>query len=87
MAKDFLAKNNATSLEIPPYSPELDLTDVYPFPRLNSASKRRRSCDATDMFKNAKEEMKRLFTKWLPEIFPASLQMLAEMCSCSRGLF
>ena len=27
------------------------------------------------------------FTKWLPGLFPAHLQLLAEVCRCTRGLF
>jgi transposase len=32
LVKDFLAKNSVTTLEHPPYSPELAPADIYPFP-------------------------------------------------------
>jgi hypothetical protein len=60
LVKNFSAKDNVTTLEHPPYSPDLASTDVYLFPRLNSALKGRRFCDATDVVKNEKEELKRL---------------------------
>jgi histone-lysine N-methyltransferase SETMAR len=34
---DFFAKNNVTTLEHPPYSPDLAPADFYLFPPLNSA--------------------------------------------------
>ena len=39
LPKDFLAKNNVTTLEHPPYSPDLASADFYLFPGLNSALK------------------------------------------------
>jgi hypothetical protein len=39
LVKDFLAKNNLTTLKIRPYSPDLDLTDFYSFLLLKSALK------------------------------------------------
>jgi hypothetical protein len=59
-AKDFLAKKNATTLNNPPYSPDLAAADVYLFPRLKSAVKERRFIYATGIIKNATEELKRL---------------------------
>jgi hypothetical protein len=49
-----------TTLEHPPYSPDLAAAYVYLFPRLNSALKGRRFCGATDVINNEKEELKRL---------------------------
>jgi hypothetical protein len=60
LVKDFLGKNYVTTLEYPPYPPQLDPADLYPFPRLKSALKRRRLCDVTGIIKNATEELKRL---------------------------
>jgi transposase len=60
LVKDFLAKNNVTTLEHFPYSPALATADFYLFPRLKSTLKRRRFCDANDITKNATEELKRL---------------------------
>ena len=61
--KDFLAKNNVTILENPPYPSDMAPADFYLFARLKSALKGRRFCDATDVIKNATEELKRVFTK------------------------
>jgi hypothetical protein len=47
-------------MEHPPNSPDLAPADVYLFSQLNSALKGRRFCDATDIIKNEKEELKRL---------------------------
>jgi histone-lysine N-methyltransferase SETMAR len=57
--KDFSAQNNVTTLHLP-YSPDLVPTDFYLFPQLESALKRRRFCDSTDVTKNATKELKRL---------------------------
>jgi hypothetical protein len=60
LAKDFLAKNNVTTLENPPYSSDLAPGDFCLFPPLKSTLKERGFCDVTDIFKNAMEELKRL---------------------------
>ena len=86
LVKDFVGKKNAITLEHPPYSPDLVSADFYLFPRLRSALKGRRLFDATDIIKNATEELKRL-TKWLPRTFPTPLQSLAAVYSCTRVLF
>jgi hypothetical protein len=56
---DFLSKNNVTTLEIPPCSPNLALADYCLSPQLKSALKLRRMRDANDIIKNATEELKR----------------------------
>jgi len=53
LIKDFLARYKVTTLEHPPYSPELAAADFYLFPRLKSVLKGRPFCDATDIIKNA----------------------------------
>ena len=58
--KDFLAKNGVTTFGHPLYSSDLAPADLYLFPSLKSALKRRRFCDATDIIKNSTEELKRL---------------------------
>jgi hypothetical protein len=45
---DFLAKNNVTTLEHSPHTPDMDPADFYMFPRLKSAMRGRGLCDATD---------------------------------------
>ena len=80
--RDFLTKNNVTTLEHPPYSPDLAPADFYPFPRLKSALKGRSICDVTDKFRNATEELK------LPlEMFLIPSQSLPEVYSYTRKLF
>jgi hypothetical protein len=63
-----LAKNNVTTLQHPPHSPDQDPADCYLFPRLKSALKWWRFCDGTDISKNATEKLKRLsqngFQEW-----------------------
>jgi hypothetical protein len=60
LVKDFVGKNNVTTLEHPPYPPDLPAVDFYLFSGLKSAMKGRRFCDATDIIKNATEGLKRL---------------------------
>jgi hypothetical protein len=47
--KDFLAKNNVTTLVHLPHDPGMAPADFCPFPRLKSALTGRRFCDATDV--------------------------------------
>ena len=63
LVKDSLTKNSVTALEHPPYSPDLPSADFYLFPKLKSALKGRPFCGATDVIKNAAEELKKAFTK------------------------
>jgi hypothetical protein len=57
--KDFLAKNNVTTLEHSQNSPDLVPANFSPFPNLKSALKGRSFYDATDIMKNAMEKLKR----------------------------
>jgi hypothetical protein len=41
-------------------TPDLNSVDLYMFPRLKSSVSVRRVCNATDIIKNATEELKRL---------------------------
>jgi len=52
--------------------------DFYLLPRLKSALKGRRFCDATDIIKNATEELKRLSQNFYKKGFQARLQSLGE---------
>jgi hypothetical protein len=58
LVKIFSTKNIVTTLEHPLYY--LAPTDFKLFPRLMSAMKGRRICDATEIMKNATDEQKRL---------------------------
>jgi hypothetical protein len=60
LVKYFSAKNNVKTLAYIPYSPDLAQADFYLFPQLKSALKGQCFCDATDIIKNAMEELKRL---------------------------
>jgi transposase len=59
LVKDFLANNDMATLKHPPYSPDLTPAELYLFLRLKPAFKERRFCYATDIIKNATEELKR----------------------------
>ena len=59
LVKNFLAKEDMRIMEHPPYSTDLAAADFYLFPRLISL-KGWRFSDATEIIKNAKEELKRL---------------------------
>jgi hypothetical protein len=67
--KDFLTKNNVTTLEHSSYSSHLAPADFYLFPGLKSSLKGRRFCYATDIIKNATKELKRLLQNGLQEYF------------------
>ena len=71
---------------IPPQSPDLAPADFYLFPRLISAFKLRRLCDATDIIKNATDELK-AFAKWLPGMFPTPSQSFPECIVAQEGYF
>jgi hypothetical protein len=60
LVDDFLAKNNVTSLEHHPFSPDLAAADFCLFPPLKLALNERRIRNSTDIIKNATEELKRV---------------------------
>jgi hypothetical protein len=64
LVKSFLAKNNATELEHPPY----DLFRL--FFQLKSTLIGWQFFDTAVVIKIATEELKKVFTKWFPEMFP-----------------
>jgi len=59
LVKDFLPKNNTTTLENHPHRLIWLQLIFFLFPRLKSAFKGRNFCDPTDIIKNATEELKR----------------------------
>jgi hypothetical protein len=83
-SQKFLSKEHCENTGTSPYSHDVAAVDFYLFPRLILAFKGRCFCDATDVIKNAMEELKKAFTAWLPGKFPTPLQSLAEVCSCTR---
>ena len=60
LVNDFLAKTNVTT---PEHSTHVAATGFYLFSRLKSALKGRQFCGATDIIRNATEELKRLSRK------------------------
>jgi len=77
LVKDFLAKNNVTTLVHSPHSPDLGPPDFYLFPLLKSALKgwcfvMQRHDEECD------RRAEKAFTKWLPEMFPTPQQWLAK---------
>jgi hypothetical protein len=60
LANDLLAKSSMTTLEHLLFSPDVAALDLCQFPRLKSAWQGRCFCDASDLIKNATEELKRL---------------------------
>jgi hypothetical protein len=73
-------------MEHPSHSRDLALADFYLFPRLIPAFNLRRFCDATDVIKNATDELK-AFTKWLPGMFPTPSQSFPECIIAQGGYF
>ena len=69
LVNDFSSKNDVTTLEQSPYSPDLDPANVYLFPRRKSALKGQHLCDTTDIIKNATEELKRLLQNGFQECY------------------
>jgi len=69
LVKDFLAKTNMTTLQHLPFSHDLTPADFYLFLGVKLAFMRRRFCDATDIIKNATEELKRLSQNGFHECF------------------
>ena len=82
LVKDFLSKNNMTALEHPLYSPNVTAADFHLFLWLKSALKGRCFGVGTDIIKNVMGQLKKLL-----RMFPAPLQLLAEVYTCTRGVF
>jgi len=55
LVKDFLAENDVTTLEHPPYPPGLAPADVHVFLQVKSALKGQCFCDAADIMKNTRK--------------------------------
>jgi transposase len=84
LVKDFLANNNVTTTEHPPYSPDLPSHDFYLFPRLKSALKGRRFYDGTYIIRNATKELKRLSQICFQECFQ-HLYSRWQKCIVAQG--
>jgi len=68
-SRGFLSKEQCDNIAASPYFPHLVPADFYLFPRLKSAMKERGFCDATDIIKNATEELKMLSQNGFQESF------------------
>jgi hypothetical protein len=84
--KDFLEKNNVTTLEHLPHSPDLVSADFYP--SSNEISTEGIGLFyATDIIKNATEELKRLSQNGSHECFQRLDSRWAEVYICARRPF
>jgi len=87
LVKDFLAENNVTTVEHPPYCLDMAPADFYLFRWLKSALKGRRLCNVTDHQYECDGRAEKCFHKMALGMFPTPLQSLAQGCSWTRGLF
>jgi len=62
-----------TTAQNPTFSSDQTAADFYLLPRLKSALKGGRLCDATDIIKNATEELKRLSQNGFQKYFPTQM--------------
>ena len=69
MVKQYLTKNNVTTLEHPQYSPDLAPPDFYLFPRLKMTLKGHRFADSSEVIENATEWPKDLSKNGFQECF------------------
>jgi hypothetical protein len=58
LVQDILTKDNLTTLEYLPFSPNLAAVDFYVFPPMNSEMKGSSFCDPSEFVRNAAEELK-----------------------------
>jgi len=87
LVKDFLDKNNVTTLEYPSNSSGWATANFDLFPPLIFSLKGRVFCDTTNIIKNVWVEMKSLSQNGFQELFPTNLQSLGSVYSFTRGLF
>jgi len=80
LVKYFLTKSIVTTLEHPLYSPDMDTLDFYLLPWL----KGRHICAATEIIKNATEELKSLSQNGFQECFQ-QLYSRWQKCIVARG--
>jgi hypothetical protein len=69
LVKDFLAKNNVTTLKHPPDSPDLTAADFYLFPQLQAAMELRRFRHITDIIKNVTERLSKMTSRKLSNTY------------------
>jgi hypothetical protein len=86
LAKDFLAKNNVTTLENPPYSSDLAPGDFYLFPPPKSTLKDS-ACVMLQTSLRMRRKSRKGFHKMTSRNVSNALHSLEEVYSCTRGLF
>ncbi|GBO33455.1 Histone-lysine N-methyltransferase SETMAR [Araneus ventricosus] len=69
IVKKYLARHSITTLEHPPYSPDLAPPDFYLFPRLKMKLKGHRFEDSDEVIENATKHMKDLSNNGFQECF------------------
>jgi hypothetical protein len=73
VGQGLISKEKCDNIRASPYYPDMVPADFHLFPPLKSALKGRRFCDATDIIKNTKEELKRRSQNgFVPNNFPVS---------------
>ncbi|GBN95730.1 hypothetical protein AVEN_220804-1 [Araneus ventricosus] len=68
VVEKYLARHSVTTLEHPPYSPDLAPADSYLFPRLKMKLKGHRFVDSDEVIENATKQLKDLSKKWIPGV-------------------
>ncbi|GBM21483.1 hypothetical protein AVEN_249913-1 [Araneus ventricosus] len=58
IVKKYLARHSVTTLEHPPYSPDLEPAEFYLFPRLKMKLKGHRFVDSDEVIENATKQLK-----------------------------
>ncbi|GBM53367.1 hypothetical protein AVEN_81921-1 [Araneus ventricosus] len=69
IVKKYLARHSVTTLEQPPYSPDLAPADFYLFPRLKMKLKGHRFVDSDEVSENATKQLKDLSKNGFQECF------------------
>ncbi|GBN84258.1 hypothetical protein AVEN_254239-1 [Araneus ventricosus] len=69
IVKTYLARHSVTTLEHPPYSPDLAPADFYMFPRLKMRWKGHRFVDSDEVIENATKQLKDLSKNEFQECF------------------
>ncbi|GBN54598.1 hypothetical protein AVEN_41701-1 [Araneus ventricosus] len=69
IVKKYLARHSVSTLEYPPYSPDIAPTDFYLFPRLKMKLKEHRFVDSDEVIENATKELKNLSKNGFQECF------------------
>jgi hypothetical protein len=80
----FLGNEYVTTLDHPPYSPDLAPADFYLFTRVKLALKGQCFCDAKDIMKTMTEVLKRLSKNYFQECFQ-HLYSCYQKCTVAKG--